>query len=82
MAIPILKRAKSFLFSASIIEARPLWQPLHATAAHQRCQSYRVEVADSLYQRALSLPSSVGLTSSDQARVIEVVVGAGASATR
>jgi perosamine synthetase len=64
---------------ARAIEARPLWQPLHVSIPHRMCQSYEIEIADDLYRRALSLPSSVGLATADQERVIEAVVGAGAS---
>jgi perosamine synthetase len=59
------------------IETRPLWQPMHLSRAHAGCQAYRCEVADDLYQRALSLPSSTGLTEGDQARVIDAVRAAG-----
>jgi len=69
-------RALLRALAASGIEARPLWEPLHASAAHRRSQSYRVEVADALYRRALSLPSSVGLEERDQERVIHAIVHA------
>jgi perosamine synthetase len=53
------------------VQTRPLWQPLHRSPAHRHSQAYRCEVADWLYERALSLPSSVGLQASDQDRVID-----------
>jgi dTDP-4-amino-4,6-dideoxygalactose transaminase len=53
------------------VQTRPLWQPLHRSPAHRHSQAYRCEVADRLYERALSLPSSVGLQASDQDRVID-----------
>lgn len=56
------------------IQARPLWQPLHHSSAHKASLSYNCEVADKLHKQALSLPSSVGLTSADQQRVIDFVV--------
>lgn len=56
------------------IESRPLWQPLHLSAAHRESQAYEIHIADTLYRQALSLPSSVGLTSDEQARVIEAVL--------
>jgi perosamine synthetase len=55
------------------IQARPLWQPLHRSPAHQGSQAYRVEVADNLHHLALSLPSSVGLTVENLDRVIQAV---------
>ena len=54
------------------IQARPLWQPLHLSPAH-RGRSFHCPVAERLVRDALSLPSSVGLTISDQHRVIECV---------
>ena len=55
------------------IETRPLWQPLHNSKAHAGAISLERGIADSLYRKALSLPSSVGLTAIDQERVIEEV---------
>lgn len=53
------------------IQTRPLWQALHLSPAHARCQAYRCEVAGGLVRTGLSLPSSVGLTPDQQAAVIE-----------
>jgi perosamine synthetase len=58
------------------IQARPLWQPLHLSKAHQGAQQYRIEAAETINREALSLPSSVGLTNDEQDRVIEVVLTA------
>ena len=58
------------------IEARPLWQPLHRSHAHSGAYASGGEVAERLARDALSLPSSVGLTPQDQARVIGAVIGA------
>lgn len=55
------------------IETRPLWQPMHRSRAHQDCRAYRCEVADDLHRRALSLPSSAGLSEQDQTRVIAAI---------
>lgn len=67
------RRSLGQLLAEHQIQSRPLWQPLHRSPAHAGCQSYHVEVADLLYKRALSLPSSVGLTGADLQRVIETV---------
>jgi perosamine synthetase len=61
------------------IQTRPLWQPLHRSRAYADCQAYRVEVADDLYRRALSLPSSVGLSLVDLRRVVSAVKEGGAA---
>jgi perosamine synthetase len=47
---------------ASGIQARPLWQPLHCSKAHPGRQVLGGEVAEKLNAKALSLPSSVGLS--------------------
>ena len=64
-------------FEEEKIQTRPLWQPLHRSAAHREAQAYRCEVADRLNRDALSLPCSVGLTEEQQERVIGVMTGAG-----
>lgn len=55
---------------AARIQTRPLWHPIHSLPPYQAEQAYDVEVADWLYQRALSIPCSVGLSDADQDRVI------------
>lgn len=55
------------------IQTRPLWQPLHRSPAHRDCPAYACDTADRLYEGALSLPSSVGLSEEDQTRVIRTV---------
>jgi dTDP-4-amino-4,6-dideoxygalactose transaminase len=52
--------------NADGVEVRPLWRPLHRQPAYRDAQAYRVEVADRLYARGLSLPCSVGITSADR----------------
>ena len=56
---------------AAGIQAQPLWQPLHQSAAHHGAQACGGEVADRLFRDAVRLPSSVNLTEAQQARVIE-----------
>jgi perosamine synthetase len=55
------------------IQSRPLWQPLHRSPINHNLQVLGGEVADELQKQALSLPSSVGLTESEQQIVIEAV---------
>jgi perosamine synthetase len=54
------------------IESRPLWQPNHRSQAHSQALAYRCEVAEQVYQNALWLPCSVGLSATDQDRVIRM----------
>jgi perosamine synthetase len=60
------------------IQSRPLWQPVHLSPSHAG-NGYRCEVAEHLYQHALSLPCSVGLTEAGQGKVIEQVTALHAS---
>jgi len=67
-------RALMRCLSEDDIQARPVWQPLHSSAAHKDCNSYRIEAAEKLREQALSIPSSVGLSLADQSRVIEAII--------
>lgn len=58
---------------AERIQSRPLWRPLHKGRPHHERRVLGGGVAERLCQMALSLPSSVGLTSKQQARVIDAV---------
>ena len=55
------------------IQARPLWEPLHRSQALGEVQSVGGEVADDINRRALSLPSSVGMTPEQVQEVISAV---------
>ena len=55
------------------VQARPLWEPLHRSQALHGVQSVGGEVADDLNRRALSLPSSVGMTPEQVQEVISAV---------
>ena len=62
--------------AADGIETRPLWQPLHLSPAHRDGVSTAGPVSERLWQQSLSLPSSVGLSAPDQARVIAAIMSA------
>ena len=55
------------------IGARPLWHTLHDLRPYQDCQAVQIEHSVRLYERGVSLPSSVGLTASDQEMCIAAV---------
>jgi perosamine synthetase len=59
------------------IQCRPLWQPIHQSPAHVSKNTVAMPVAEQLAQQALSLPCSVGLTESDQDRVIAALMKLG-----
>jgi len=57
--------------AADGIQCRPLFYPIHRQPPYRDgCQAYRVEVADRLHARGLSLPCSVGITPAQRARVV------------
>jgi perosamine synthetase len=56
------------------IQCRPLWQPIHQSPAHASKDAVTLPVSEHLARQGLSLPCSVGLTASEQDRVIAAVV--------
>ena len=48
------------------VGARRLWSPLHAQAPYRTTECIGGEVAERIYRRGLSMPSSVNLTDQDQ----------------
>ena len=55
------------------IGARPLWHTLHDLPPYRDCQAFQIEHGVRLYERGVSLPSSVGLTEQDQQKCIAIV---------
>ena len=73
-------RALSRRLKSESIETRPFWRPVHRQVPYLDCQSYKIEVADRLYEQGITLPSSVGLTREQQDRVIgEILAKRGVS---
>jgi dTDP-4-amino-4,6-dideoxygalactose transaminase len=58
------------------VEARPIWAPLHTQSVYAKAPRIGGNVAEMLCARGLSLPSSCGLTESQQNRVIDLVTSA------
>lgn len=55
------------------VDARPLWKPMHMQPIYSDCDRYGGEVAESLFERGLCLPSSSNLSLASQRFVIEAV---------
>lgn len=55
------------------IEARPLWHPIHSLPPYQGCQAVDITVAPDLHARAISLPSSVGISEADLERGASII---------
>lgn len=62
--------------AAQGIEARSLWCPAHVMEPYRGLPRLCGSVAEDLFARGLSLPSSVGLTDGERQRVIEALRGA------
>jgi pyridoxal phosphate-dependent aminotransferase EpsN len=58
---------------AHSIEARPVWKPMHMQKYYASADCVGGEVAESLYNRGICLPSSSSLTREQQDRVIASV---------
>lgn len=58
---------------AKNIHCRPLWEPMHRSVAHRAQPQASCPVADILFDRGISLPSSVGLDMQDQIKVISSI---------
>ncbi len=69
------KDARSLMriLEAHKIQARPFWHPLHSLKAFTGCDAYKIEKSLKLYRDGLSLPSSVGMTKEQQAKVIRLL---------
>jgi len=64
------------------IQSRPFWMPAHRQKLYKGCEAYRIEVADRLYEQGVSLPSSVGISDEEMAKVVKVVEEIGRGAKR
>jgi perosamine synthetase len=53
------------------IETRPVWHLNHLQTPYRKCQAYKIEKALELLECTLNIPSSVGLTEAEIARVVE-----------
>jgi pyridoxal phosphate-dependent aminotransferase EpsN len=55
------------------IESRPVWKPMHLQPLYQGCKSYGGQVARSLFDHGICLPSSSNLPEEDQLSVINAI---------
>lgn len=55
------------------IEARPLWKPLHLQPLFQDFHYYGAQIAESLFEKGLCLPSGSQLQTEDIVRITEIV---------
>ena len=55
------------------IEARSFWKPVHLQKPFKKCPKSKVEIADGLWQRILTLPCSTGISEEELTKVVRVV---------
>lgn len=55
------------------IGARPFWHTVHDLPPYRGCQAFRIEHSTRLYERGVSLPCSVGLTSTQLTRCVSTL---------
>jgi pyridoxal phosphate-dependent aminotransferase EpsN len=58
---------------AENIEARPVWKPMHLQQVFRDAPRVGGEVAESLFQHGLCLPSGSSLTGSDRERIVGII---------
>jgi len=57
------------------IQVRPVWKPMHSLSMYKDCQAYKVESALNVYDTAINLPCSIGMTVEDMDFVAENIKG-------
>lgn len=57
------------------IESRPLWKPMHMQPVFKDFPFYGTEVAETLFENGLCLPSGSNLTNEDRDRIKEALIG-------
>jgi len=60
-------------FEKENIESRPLWKPMHMQPIFKNCPYYGGNVAESLFNEGLCLPSGSNLTDEDRNRISNVI---------
>ena len=60
-------------FESENIETRPLWKPMHLQPVFSNCPFYGTNVAESLFENGLCLPSGSNLTNEERDRISKVL---------
>ncbi|HEV7346762.1 DegT/DnrJ/EryC1/StrS family aminotransferase [Telluribacter sp.] len=55
------------------IESRPLWKPMHLQPVFREAPYVGAQVAETLFEQGLCLPSGSNLTDADRSRIVEVI---------
>lgn len=69
----ITRETLRLAFDAANIESRPLWKPMHLQPIFERYPYYGSNVAETLFDNGLCLPSGSNLTDIDRERIAAVI---------
>ena len=56
------------------VQARPLWFLNHLQKPYAKCQSYKIEKAQKMYDTIINIPCSVNLTEKEIRKVVKVMI--------
>ncbi len=68
------REALRLTLEAENIESRPLWKPMHLQPIFEKYPYYGNEVAESLFEKGLCLPSGSNLANEDRERIKRVIL--------
>lgn len=69
----ITRETLRLAFEAANIESRPLWKPMHLQPIFERYPYYGTNIAETLFDNGLCLPSGSNLTDHDRERIAAVI---------
>ena len=69
----ITRETLRLAFEAANIESRPLWKPMHLQPIFERYPYYGTNIAETLFDNGLCLPSGSNLTDHDRERIASVI---------
>ena len=69
----ITRETLRLAFEAANIESRPLWKPMHLQPIFEHYPYYGTNVAETLFEKGLCLPSGSNLTYNDRERIASVI---------
>lgn len=70
---PISRAEITALFTAENIETRPIWKPMHLQPVFKKHTYFGGNLAETLFERGLCLPSGSNLTTSEKDRIAHVL---------
>jgi dTDP-4-amino-4,6-dideoxygalactose transaminase len=68
------REAVRLAFESENIECRPIWKPMHLQPIFEKYPYYGSNVAATLFEKGLCLPSGSNLTDEDRERIREVIL--------